>query len=697
MPPSGGDICGTGSRRRNPEGGNGDCGCKTLDAGVCLEYYDNCCEPPSSRGTCCNKADGCTLWDPACSISPTATTTSTTLACPWLEPTDEEDKFECVDGERCANVTCCADHGGRARCPLSLPHMCSDRTCGQLGVIVDYCCARQSCEDFGGPRLCLGNLGFAGGLTHTIFFGGDGIASAVGLLHSGAVGSATVDSLTPWDFLNDAIAVDTGTFHTLVLRDDGVAFAFGSNSHGQLGDGTTSSRAHLVAFLTAVTAVAAEGHHSVVLRADATAWATGWNAYGQLADGTMVDKHSPIKVMDGVQAIATGSTHTVFLQMDGNVWAAGINSNGQLADSSTQTRTSPVKVLTQVRSISCGLQHTIFVREDNWAWAVGYNSHGQLGDGSNQDRYEPVRVLSGVDKIAAGGHQSFFVRLDATAWATGFNSYGQLGDGTMDHKYSPVEALGSVYDVFAGEFHTFFLRSDGQAFTCGRNFEGQLGIGASPTKVLTPVRVFESLFPWVKTTTATTTTTGRVWNAYVPTLPPNTTTTQAQARTDGDDEGGDDAVGIPKDNLLGALIGPIIGVAAVWLVACASCAYCIVARYRRRGRVGPTTVVDASGVRPQAKLSEPVPDTRQGEMTWRTTVEKARLGLSTDAEEAAQFDALRSPVHHALGGESSPGPPLALDYANGPFGPGIPRRVAPEGAAGDHAWPAPPIRKSPFK
>ena len=40
---------------------------------------------------------------------------------PWLI---EADFYECVDGILCNTTSCCNSHGGRARCPASMPVMC---------------------------------------------------------------------------------------------------------------------------------------------------------------------------------------------------------------------------------------------------------------------------------------------------------------------------------------------------------------------------------------------------------------------------------------------------------------------------------------------------------------------------------------------------------------------------------------------
>lgn len=59
--------------------------------------------------------------------------------------------LECSDGTTCTGWSCCAEHGGRARCPPNKPLMCNGRTCGGD----DYCC-KETCEAHEGLRRCPG-------------------------------------------------------------------------------------------------------------------------------------------------------------------------------------------------------------------------------------------------------------------------------------------------------------------------------------------------------------------------------------------------------------------------------------------------------------------------------------------------------------------------------------------------------------
>jgi len=65
--------------------------------------------------------------------------------------------FGCVDGAECEGYTCCAAHGGQAKCPPNLPVMCKQKAC----KVGDYCCD-MDCNIFGGVRPCLASTGLRG-------------------------------------------------------------------------------------------------------------------------------------------------------------------------------------------------------------------------------------------------------------------------------------------------------------------------------------------------------------------------------------------------------------------------------------------------------------------------------------------------------------------------------------------------------
>ena len=73
--------------------------------------------------------------------------------CDWLTPNDI-DELKCKDGTSCKSASCCNGHGGRAKCPSTLPFMCSDKSCAGGN---DYCCSKSKLgclEKAGGLRKC---------------------------------------------------------------------------------------------------------------------------------------------------------------------------------------------------------------------------------------------------------------------------------------------------------------------------------------------------------------------------------------------------------------------------------------------------------------------------------------------------------------------------------------------------------------
>jgi len=94
----------------------------------------------------------------------TTTTTTTINSCPWTDGDSGEDMIlECMDGTRCVAFrevgdsdgwACCAEHGGRARCPRVLPFMCAESNSCADGTA--HCCARHAadCDAQGGLRGC---------------------------------------------------------------------------------------------------------------------------------------------------------------------------------------------------------------------------------------------------------------------------------------------------------------------------------------------------------------------------------------------------------------------------------------------------------------------------------------------------------------------------------------------------------------
>lgn len=86
------------------------------------------------------------------SVSPSPTSVP---LCVWDAPSEEEDMLTCADGTTCSVRSdppwrCCAMHGGRLKCPVNYPTMCS-MYYGPSSV--EHLCA-TNCSSLGGPLAC---------------------------------------------------------------------------------------------------------------------------------------------------------------------------------------------------------------------------------------------------------------------------------------------------------------------------------------------------------------------------------------------------------------------------------------------------------------------------------------------------------------------------------------------------------------
>jgi len=74
--------------------------------------------------------------------------------CKWVRDSGFADFYECVDGILCNTTSCCNSHGGRARCPASMPVMCAQNLDCADGQ--DRCCMASvdQCASHSGVRPC---------------------------------------------------------------------------------------------------------------------------------------------------------------------------------------------------------------------------------------------------------------------------------------------------------------------------------------------------------------------------------------------------------------------------------------------------------------------------------------------------------------------------------------------------------------
>ena len=124
--------------------------------------------------------------------------------------------------------------------------------------------------------------------------------------------------------MDDAVAVNCGTFATAAIKSDGSLWMWGASVYGCLGLGNTpdSTSGPIAAkggpissivpakVMNDVSAVSTSGSHTVAIKNDGSLWAWGYNRYGQLGnsgvsdigDSYTLDRYQsvPVKVVDGM-------------------------------------------------------------------------------------------------------------------------------------------------------------------------------------------------------------------------------------------------------------------------------------------------------------------------------------------------------------------------------------------------------------
>eukprot|EP00755_Sulcionema_specki_P039367 Sspe_Gene.24275::Locus_9588_Transcript_2_2_Confidence_0.667_Length_13454::g.24275::m.24275 len=142
------------------------------NTGQCRMYDQACADP-------LDVYDGASHWKlmppgEATTPIPTLAPTGEDIACPWVSPSGRESEYDCSDGSTCNyklhGEGCCRAAGGRLRCPVEIPIMCSTVT---FECADDYCCVatEAQCARHGGVRPCIGMNGLPCGISQ---FGGDG-------------------------------------------------------------------------------------------------------------------------------------------------------------------------------------------------------------------------------------------------------------------------------------------------------------------------------------------------------------------------------------------------------------------------------------------------------------------------------------------------------------------------------------------
>ncbi|MBX7083308.1 MAG: RCC1 repeat-containing protein, partial [Nannocystaceae bacterium] len=313
----------------------------------------------------------------------------------------------------------------------------------------------------------------------------------------------------------DGPRVTTGSDHTCALGTDGTVKCWGDNAEGQLGNGNMidQSTPTLVAGLSRVTSLAANGMHTCAVIDDGTVKCWGRNLAGELGDGgaSGIRSLTPVTVVgisDAVQVSASSQANCV-VRSTGTVSCWGSNVFGQLGNGTNVDSNVPVAVagLTNAVAINSRSIHVCALTAGSNVKCWGHNLYGQLGNGNSgpgADTNTPVTVtlggifpvaLSNVVAVAVGNTHSCAVIADGTArcWGSGFN--GALGNGAWNDQSHPVTVTGlsDAIDVSAGSSSSCALRATGGARCWGSNAYGELGHGAGPM-TNTPSAV--GLFPF---------------------------------------------------------------------------------------------------------------------------------------------------------------------------------------------------------
>ncbi|MGH9280258.1 MAG: RHS repeat-associated core domain-containing protein [Acidimicrobiales bacterium] len=330
----------------------------------------------------------------------------------------------------------------------------------------------------------------AAGSSHFLALKDDGTVWAWGYNANGQLGDGTTqDRNAPVAVLglSGVVAIAGGYAHSVALRADGTVWAWGHNGFGQLGDNTTTERRTPVQVqqLSGVRAIASGYFHVLAAKADGgSVWAWGYNAYGQLGNNTTADQRLPVLVagLSGVSSVAANGYSSAALRSDGTVRAWGYNANGQLGDGTTLDRRTPVAVsgLSNVRGLAMGPNNGLTIkRDDAAAMAWGWNGSGAVGDGTTTNRLAAVAAGSFTGKapratytyngdglrssknVAGRGPQSF-------AWDQAAGVGLVLTDGDRSYVYGPgglpiaqVDATGNVTYLHQDQIGSTRLLTDG--------------------------------------------------------------------------------------------------------------------------------------------------------------------------------------------------------------------------------------------
>lgn len=354
--------------------------------------------------------------------------------------------------------------------------------------------------------------------------------------------------------VKDAAAVSAGGSHACALNGDGTVICWGNNSSNQLGriiGDLGSTRATLVADITAAISVDAGGSHTCAVLTDKTISCWGSNNTGQLGNGEGSENSSsarPVRVLGiaDAAAVSAGASHSCALHENGSISCWGENgplgtdleSNSATASSdqinfTTQsgsatrrqhlslaaeqpsltrqidsyTTVPPPPVFTSepiavpdiedAIAVSAGGSHTCALRRDSTVACWGSNRYGQLGNGdsgNDADTTHPVKVAGIDDAIAvsAGSWNTCALHKDRSISCWGENYWGESGWNARGRIQPTAVKVGNISDaiaVSAGGDHVCALHEDATVSCWGDNAKGKLGLGINGNVSVLPITV----------------------------------------------------------------------------------------------------------------------------------------------------------------------------------------------------------------
>ena len=308
--------------------------------------------------------------------------------------------------------------------------------------------------------------------------------------------------------IKDVKDVANGEHYTVILREDGTVWTSGYNNYGQLGNGTKTDvntfvkvKINSEEYLENVIAVASGTYTSYALTADGTVYAWGYNSNGELSQDTSASNTESMyaikmQKVSNIIKIAAGDNYLIMLKADGTVIGVGSNSQGQLGTNNTTQMNLPTQmldaegnILTNVKDIEAGERHTIILKEDGSVWTVGCNDYGQCGNGTTTTVASLTQVLDSdgnaiknVRNVFASENCTFItVNKDnsgkAGMYAIGYNEYGQLFTKDTENKIYATKVEEDKDILYASNsLRTgIMVTTNGMIYTVGSNNYGQLG------------------------------------------------------------------------------------------------------------------------------------------------------------------------------------------------------------------------------